>query len=249
LDPVHVYSSSSKALRAALVGLLFVLGSCSISLPGQNLVFDDEFNGTHVDVSKWNVVNGPSWDQPTWFLPQSVQVHNGTLEITTERRSINGYHYTTGMVNSLGTFSFLYGRVDIRAMLPKGQGIWPGLWLLTSSASHETDMMELLGNDSHTVYMTVHYGSSGQYIGGQYTGPDFSADYHIFSVVWEPGRVTWYIDGVERFETTQHVSNQPMYLLLDTWVGTASSWPGAPDGTTVFPQHLSIDYVRVYQGS
>ncbi len=150
------------------------------------------------------------------------------------------------MIQTQNLFAFQYGRIDIRAKLPGTQGIWPGFWMLPPNEAipaFEIDIMELLGQDPHTVYMTNHWGSNQQQC--WYTGPDFTAAYHVFSVVWQPGSLTWFIDGIQRCHLTQGVANTSMYILLDTWIG--GTWGGPSDNTTVFPAYSSIDYVRVYQ--
>ena len=107
--------------------------------------------------------------------------------------------------------------------------------------------MELLGNDPTTYYMSQHFGTAtnhGMY-SWQYTGPDFSADFHTFAIEWQPGVIRWLLDGQVLTTSTSNVPDVPMYLILNTAVG--GTWPGNPDGTTVFPQYHDIDYVRVYR--
>ncbi len=225
--------------------------------PGySSTIFDDEFNGTHLDTTKWNIESQDpggsrsccSYHQPTYFTPQDVSAGNGNLVLETEKRNYNGYNYTTGMVQTQNKFAFQYGRIDIRAKLPGTQSIWPGFWMLPpneTKPAFEIDIMELLGKDPRTVYMTNHWDSNSNYQQCQYTGPDFTASYHVFSVIWQPGSLTWFIDGIQRCHITQGVANTSMYLLLDTCIG--GKWGGSPDNTTVFPAYSSIDYVRVYQ--
>jgi beta-glucanase (GH16 family) len=95
--------------------------------------------------------------------------------------------------------------------------------------------------------MTNHWGTRAHRRQSQtdYAGPDFTAGFHTFTLEWEPGRLTWLIDGVERKVMTDHVPDKPMYLRLNTSVG--GSWPGLPDASTVLPQYFRIDSVRLYQ--
>jgi len=120
-------------------------------------------------------------------------------------------------------------------MLPAG-GEWPP----------EIDIVELLGDRPRTVHMTVHWGHWPRVLsdGGQYSGPDFTSDFHVFRLDWLPGKVVWYVDGVPRFESSQFVPQRPMYLIINTAVG--GDWPGEPDDTTAFPVMHLVDYVRVY---
>ena len=223
--------------------------------PGWNLIFDEEFNGKSLDTSKWNIENMASGGYHNcclgygvqYFTPQALSFLNGSLRITTKKHHMRGYAYTSGAITTENKFSFLYGRVDIRAKLPKTRGFWPALWLLAGGRSgyapFEIDMMELLGNDPTTIYISNHWGH--RQTERHYTGPDFSQNYHIFSIVWNHQRITWYIDGVQRSQTSRGVSNKSMYIIINSSLG--GSWPGYPDATTVLPQHMDIDYVRVYQ--
>lgn len=229
-----------------------------IAANGWQLVWDDEFDGAALDTTKWNVVSAAPrgytscclGDGLQYWDPSAVAVRDGRLVLTSARQPAGGRQYTSGAVTTEGKFALRYGRIDIRAQLPRGNGLWSAFWLLPAGeqvhayASHEIDMMETLGQDPHTVYVVNHW--SGQY--HQYcdfSGPDFSAAAHDFSLVWQPGSIDWYVDGVRQCHLTQGVPDQAMYLLLNTYVG--GSWPTPPDSSTAFPQYTSIDYVRVYQ--
>jgi beta-glucanase (GH16 family) len=228
------------------------------NLPGWNLLFDDEFNGSGVDSSKWNSENAGSGGYQNcclrygvqYFTPQALSFLNGSLRITTKKQHMGDANYTSGALTTENKFSFLYGRLDIRAKLPKTQGLWPAFWLLPTNtqsgqAPFEIDMMEFLGKDPTTLYMINHWDMDRQTAYNTYQGPDFSQKYHIYSMVWNAQSLTFYIDGVQRFQTWQGVSNKAMYLILNSTIG--GSWAGNPDASTVLPQYLDIDYVRIYQ--
>jgi beta-glucanase (GH16 family) len=224
-------------------------------LPGWTLVFDDEFNGTSLDTQKWNIEDSSTSGYQNCcldygvqrFTPQALSFFHGTLRITTQAQAMDGYLYTSGAITTENKFSFKYGRVDIRAKLPKTQGFWPALWMLPNHskgiAPFEIDMMELLGKAPTIVHMTNHWGSRED--AQIFTGPDFSQNYHVFSVVWTSTSIRWYIDGVQRFESKKGISNHNMYLIINSTLG--GDWTGNPDKSTVLPQHMDIDYVRIYQ--
>jgi beta-glucanase (GH16 family) len=111
----------------------------------------------------------------------------------------------------------------------------------------EIDIMELLGSDPTTYYMSQHWGAptSPGLAAWQYTGPDFSAGFHTFAVEWQPGVIRWLLDGQVLVTSTYNVPDVPMYLILNTAVG--GNWPGNPTDQTVFPQYHDVDYVRVYR--
>ena len=162
-----------------------------------------------------------------------------------------------------GKRSFLYGRVDVRAVLPKGQGIWPAIWMLGENIGTvgwpkcgEIDIMEMIGGQGreNTVHGTVHWDNNNSHAsyGGDFslgTG-DFSEMFHVFSIVWTGTSITWYVDDVKYHEidiTPEGLSefHDEFFVIFNVAVGGA--WPGNPDGETAFPQHMIIDYIRVFQ--
>ena len=162
---------------------------------------------------------------------------------------MGGMPYTSGMISSYGKFAQQFGWFEIRARFPKGKGMWPAFWLLppTKDWPPEIDVLEILGHETDKVYMTNHWkNSTGKHEGKgeSFKGPDFSAAYHTFAIDWEPDAIIWYVDGVERYKTTENIPAEPMYLLANLAVG--GDWPGNPDATTVFPGDMQVDYVRIY---
>ncbi len=223
--------------------------------PGWALVWNDEFDGTTLDASKWNVVSDAPGGYQNCCLrgtlgawsADDVSVANGTLQLKTERREYQGKPYTSGAVTTQGKFSYLYGRIDIRAQIGAGDGLWPAFWLLPAnmlgySAAYEVDMMEALGQDTHTDFMVDWVQNHNTYC--QFTGPDFAADYHVYSFVWSATSISWLIDGTPRCSLTSGMPTVPMYLILNDRIG--GDWPVPPDASTHLPQQVSIDYIRVY---
>ncbi len=222
------------------------------------LVWYDEFTAPGVDATKWNIVDGATGgnNELNWYAPDEVYAENGNLVLRSRPRSYNGKPYTSGQVNTWARFSPTYGRIDVRAKLPWGRGLWPAHWLLPQAGGWppEIDIMELIGSNPWCVRMSQHWGplppgvkpwDIGQTAGGDYCGPDFTADYHTYSVEWWPGQVHWLIDGVLRVSSIRsQAPAEPMFLILNTAVG--GDWPGPPDGSTPWPAYHLIDYVRVY---
>jgi beta-glucanase (GH16 family) len=227
------------------------------------VLWHDEFEGTSIDTDKWRVEDLflIKNNELQYYAPDDVYVQNGLLTLRSQERSYWGidqngnwgwHDYTSGLVESKGRFYNQYGRVEVRAKLPSTQGMWPAHWMMAADGDWppEIDVMELLGHDPNTVYMTMHWGEwpGIQSYGGSYTGPDYSQDFHTFAIEWRPGRIDWLIDGQMRFFAgTGHPGqpfDQPFFLILNTAVG--GDWPGNPDGSTVFPQYHEIDYVRWY---
>jgi beta-glucanase (GH16 family) len=165
------------------------------------------------------------------------------------------FEFTSGLVEGPGLFSHTYGWIEVRAKLPSTQGIWPAHWMLGESFPQigwprcgEIDIMESLGHDPDTVYFSRHWGDPYVHRGTSFSGPDFSQDFHTFSIRWTTDEMSWYVDGALRYSTSitdaGEVFRRPFYLILNTAVG--GYWPGFPDPTTVFPQYHEIDYVRWY---
>lgn len=222
--------------------------------PGWVLTFADEFDGNDLDRSRW-IDSYPdnnrthTNNEQQYYAPDGWRVTNGLMHFTAERRAMGGLPYTSGMVSSYGKFAQQYGWFEIRAKFPKGKGIWPAFWLLpeTKSWPPEIDILEILGHEPDTVLMTNHWGQdfrSRQFRTAKWQGPDFSADFHTFAVEWTPEVIIWYVDGVERHRSTEHVPQQRMYILANLAVG--GDLPGMPDDTTPFPGVMEIDYIRAY---
>jgi beta-glucanase (GH16 family) len=244
---------------------------------GWRLVWQDEFDGARLSPEKWNVLlrEDSKHGELQYYLPDEAYVEHGCLRLRSRVREFGAKHYTSGRVDTSGKFAPTYGRFEIRARLPVGQGLWPAHWLypqdrdwamemrmLDAVASGrealipehrpwytEIDIMEFLGHEPKTVYGTFHYytfdgrkqASSGTFKGDV----DFTTDFHVFVLEWEPDSLRWFVDGRPIHSTATRVPHTPHYLILNTAIGGA--WPGNPDRTTVFPQYHDIDYVRVYQ--
>ncbi|MDR3724659.1 MAG: glycoside hydrolase family 16 protein [Terracidiphilus sp.] len=241
------------------------------------LVWADEFNGTEgsgPDTAKWTAIEDGSGfgnNELEYYTPRAVNAHveKGKLLLTARKETYTGKNgdksYSSGRIESRGKFELQYGRVEARLKLPKGQGIWPAFWMLGSDyattgwpACGEIDIMENIGAEPDKVHGSLHgpgY-SGGNPLGGVYTLPDgarFSDDFHVFALEWEPKEIRFYVDG-KLYETQKAadlptgkrwVFDHPFFIVLNVAVG--GFWPGAPDATTIFPQTMAVDYVRVYK--
>ncbi|MDP3069216.1 MAG: glycoside hydrolase family 16 protein [Opitutaceae bacterium] len=179
------------------------------------------------------------------------------------RRAPDG-GYTSARLKTEGKFSVTYGRIEARMKLTRGRGVWPAFWMLGANkpavgwpACGEIDIMEQVGHEPGKLHGTLHGpGYSGaKGLNGHTTllsGASLSDAYHVYAVDWSPGKISWSLDGTVYLTRTpadlpagtRWVFDSPQYLLLNLAVG--GHWPGSPDATTVFPQTLLIDYVRVY---
>lgn len=210
-----------------------------------------------------------------YYVPDDVWVEGGSLRLRSRVRDFGSQHYTSGRVDTSGKFAATYGRFEIRARLPRGKGLWPAHWLYPQHRDwamerlmaravaegderlipearpwySEIDIMEFLGHETNVVYGTLHYysftGEKRSSSGTLKNDTDYSKDFHLYALEWDPDEIRWFVDGTRIHSTKNGVPHTPHYLILNTAVG--GSWPGNPDATTVFPQYHDIDYVRVYQ--
>lgn len=185
-----------------------------------------------------------------YYHPENIKVRDGLLQIISKAEYYGGRKYTSGAIHTKEKFSFQYGKVEMRAKLPSGQGIFPAFWLMPETGQTwlpEIDILEMVGHKPDEIWMVLHWIDDNDElvnVHSSYKGPDFSGNFHTFGIEWSPERITWFIDGKERFTTSAFIPEEEMYLYLNTAIG--GDWPGDPDETTLFPQYFEVDYVRVY---
>lgn len=225
-----------------------------------DMTFTDEFGDTQLE----NFWKTAFWHGRTngrelqYYAPDAFEEHDGVLDIKPETRTVrvNGkdYPYTSGLITTQDHFSQKYGYFEMRAKIPKGQGMFPAFWLLEDGRGGdwrrpEIDVMENLGRDPNKIYFTNHWGYSDATHGqnsGSTRGPDYSEDFHTYGVKWEPDAITWYVDGEEKFRSTQNVPQNTMYLLANLAIG--GTWGGPPDGSTqIEGNNMVIDYIRAFK--
>ncbi len=224
----------------------------SLSIPGWTLTYDDEFNGTSLD--KPNYVRYWGGTSATWWNgDDALIVQNGLLRLKMTKEDVvhNGqtYHYTAGGFTQLTAQT--YGRWVIRARLPKGVGTqsYVSLWRQDFHWPPEIDFAEVVGIRPQENIFTQHYLQGGENLSevSKLEGMDFSTDFHEYTVIWEPGTLTWLVDGVQKFKTTQKFDAFPMNLAVGDFVGTCDGFAECPNASTTFPEYLDIDYIRIYK--
>jgi beta-glucanase (GH16 family) len=233
--------------------------------PGMNLVWSDEFDGATLNTADWNYEKGGGgWGNNELEiytdLPENSFLSDGFLTIKATKNSYNGNYYSARLTTK-GKKEFTYGRIDIRAKMPIGQGIWPALWMLGGNISTvgwpacgEIDIMEYLGHESDKVYGTIHYNDGGhKYIGGNYKvsqSENYHDKFHVFTILWQENSIEWYVDYKKYYSVTPSTVRfdafrLPQFFIFNVAVG--GNWPGSPNASTVFPQSMIVDYVRVFQ--
>jgi hypothetical protein len=234
-----------------------------VNVDYSTLVWSDEFNGAELDAGVWNYEQGATgWGnnelQNYTNSAENVHLDSGYLHITALNPS--GSTYTSGRITTQGKRDFTYMKAEIRARLPEGKGLWPALWMLGSNfstvgwpACGEIDIMELLGDSPSTVHAAIHWESGGHISRtGEFSlqGSSFNSGFHNFTFIRTPNKLKWLVDGQSYFFLSRSgiagfPFDLPQFFIFNVAVG--GNWPGPPDETTVFPQHMIVDYVRVYQ--
>lgn len=240
------------------------------SYPGYTLAWADEFDGTALNQADWNFETGDGcpncgWgnNELQWYtLGNNLFMQNGKMIIEARLQNESGKNYTSTRITTQRKKTFQYGRIDVRAKLPYGQGIWPAIWMLGANittvswpACGEMDIMEQLGHEPNKVYATAHYGTSGaaQNISKSLTKSQSFADaFHVYSLVWVEDKIRFLVDDelvneVSKSNLGQNTYpyNGPFFFIMNIAVG--GNWPGSPNATTVFPQWMFVDYIRVFQ--
>jgi len=245
---------------------------------GFTLVWSDEFsstNGSAPDSTKWTYdLGGSGWGnqelQSYTSRPQNVQIQNDNLVITAIQENYTGAdgiarNYTSARLKTQNLFTQAYGRFEARIKIPKGQGIWPAFWMLGNDITQngwpkcgEIDIMENIGREPGVIHGSLHgpsmvaHASDATSTISLPAGQNYSDDFHIYAIEWEPGTVRFYVDSNNYATFTQAqwqaggqwVFDHPFFILLNVAIG--GNWPGSPDSITQFPQQMLVDYVRVY---
>jgi beta-glucanase (GH16 family) len=226
------------------------------AINGAHLTFHDEFETSSLDLGNWTLdyvsQNSTINNELQNYVPNAFeQLPEGALRINAREQDHLDKHYTSGAITSYGSFAQRYGYFETRMRLPVGKGLWSGFWMLNTQMTWppEIDVAEAIG-EADTVYNTLHEKKTGSHQshahGETRSGVNFGDGWHVFAVSWRPDAIIWYVDGTESFRFTgDAVPSDPMYLLFNLAIG--GNWPGAPTAETVFPAHIDIDYVRVYQ--
>jgi beta-glucanase (GH16 family) len=247
------------------------------------LVWSDEFDKDGLpDKTKWTYevgfVRNEEKQYYTESRPENARVENGMLVIEGRREKFQNpkfkagsgkwqenrefAEYTAASITTQNKFDVKYGRIELRAKLPQGTGIWPAIWMLGTNISKigwprcgEIDIMEFVGFEPNHVYATLHYSRDRKNAGkgNKIVTEKPSDDFHIYAVEWNSEKMDFYFDDKiyhtfkldDATEEGYNPFRDPQYLLINLAIG--GSWGGKVDDS-IFPQKYLIDYVRVYQG-
>ncbi len=273
-----------------LLGLILLAGNTlAQEREGWRLIWSDEFNGSGaLDSAKWSHEEGFIRNNEEQYYTKAdirnASRKNGILAITARKENKKNPSHTPGApenaffgkhretitctsasVITEGKFSFLYGRLEVRARLPKGQGVWPAIWMMGANRKEtgwprcgEIDVMEFVWSTRETAYGTVHWYKPGEKKnhaskGGTVKSGTLSTEFHIYAIEWDKDKIDFFFDDQKYFTYAVALADQPdgsnpfrlpQYLLMNLAIG--GSWGGAvAEGT--LPATCEIDYVRIYQ--
>lgn len=271
-------SSSGNSSGGTTVETPSKLTEADLLKQGYQLKWQDNFDGNFLNRADWNVeLHEKGWVNSEWQeyvdSDKNIQVKDGKLLIKpVETVNADGTRsYTSGRINTQGKHDFKYGYFECRAKVPTGKGYLPAFWMMPTDENlygqwpkcGEIDIMEVMGQETNKAYGTIHYGEPHDQSQGTCTVDaknNFADQYHTYACDWEPGKITWYIDGVKFHEESDWFSaksgqgevaypapfDQPFYMILNLAVG--GSWVGYPDDSTTYAdQQFAVDYVKVYQ--
>lgn len=241
------------------------------SYAGYSLIWSDEFSDDKLNENAWNYeigngIGGWGNNELEYYTNNSKNIFlsEGNLIIEARKEAANGFNYTSSRITTKDKKEFTFGRIDIRAKLPKGKGIWPALWMLGANINEvgwpvcgEIDIMELVGHEAFRSHGTLHWkpiSGTNVHKGNFYdlSNTDYSKEFHVFSIEWEEDIIKWFVDDVKFFTMTKadlaganYPFNEDQFFIFNVAVG--GNWPGSPDNTTTFPQRMFVDYVRIFQ--
>ncbi len=246
------------------------MGSCARAADWK-LVWADEFNYQGLpDPSKWDYEEGFVRNHESQYYTrgrlENARVENGMLILECRKEHFkpanrDAVEYTAASLITRNKESWQYARIEMRAKIPEGKGVWPAFWTLGTNITQvgwakcgEIDIMESVGKDPNNIFGTVHYAVNGKHQsdGGKLPFDKPYADFHIYALEWYPDRIEFFFDGksyhtVPLDKAGQGADNpfrKPHYLLLNFALG--GEW-GGPVDDAMLPQKYMIDYVRVYQ--
>ena len=249
-------------MNTLILLLCFLSVSVQKTDPKWKLVWSDEFNYKGLpDSAKWGYDVGYIANNELQYYTKSrienCRVIDGNLMIIGRKERYNNSDYTSARVLTDGKFNWTYGRVEGRMKLPKGQGIWPAFWMLGQNIHAvgwpkcgEIDIMEHINNEE-LLHGTIHWLNKDHVQSGGTTPCDVT-QFHNYSIEWDKNSIGMFLDGVKYWELNikDNVNNteafhKPQFIILNLAIG--GDWPKNPDMTTVFPDTMFVDYVRVYQ--
>ena len=235
------------------------------------LVWSDEFDTDGLpDSSNWNYDigsrNGWGNNELQYYTSrkENARVENGILILEARKENFESFGYTSARIKTRNKGDWKYGKIEVMAKLPMGRGTWPAIWMLPTMEGRmswpddgEIDIMEHVGFDPGSIHGTIHTKAYNHTIGTQKGNTinidDFSDAFHLYTIEWNPDRISWFVDEDRYFVYENEGTGKdawpfdnPFHLILNIAVG--GNWGGQMGvDDSIWPQRMQIDWVRVYQ--
>lgn len=246
--------------------LLMISGFCYAQQVKRKLVWEENFNKKEINEAFWNFELGDGCPDLCGFGNNERQIYTKTNHEIKDGNLIiearkEGNKYTSTKITTKGKKEFKYGRIEARAKLPVGHGLWPAFWMLGANIDEvkwpktgEIDILEYIGRDPHMVYTTLHtQDSHGNTINTKRTPfPNIEEGYHVYAIEWTKDKIDFFVDTTLVYTFNPEVKNEdtwpfdkPFYIIVNLAIGGNFGGPDVDD--KVLPQKYYVDYVRVYQ--
>lgn len=253
-------------MKKILLGLVITTTIGFAQQTKRKLVWEENFDGTTLNDKVWNFElgngcpNNCGWgnNEKQIYTDGNHQIKDGNLIVTVNQF---GDKYTSTRITTAGKKEFQYGRMEARAKLPVGKGIWPAFWMLGSNISKvgwpksgEIDILEYVGREPHQVYTTLHtQDSHGDSKNSKKTEiKNIEEGFHVYAIEWTKDKIEFFVDNKSVYIFKPEIKNedtwpfnQPFFFIINTAVG--GNFGGHDVDNSIFPQQFVVDYVRVYQ--
>lgn len=249
-------------INIVIIVASLLLFSCS----NEKLIWEENFDGASLNESIWNFELGNGCPDLCGWGNNEVQLYtktnhsikDGFLTITAKKKDSV---YTSTRITTKDKFEFKYGRVQIKAKLPIGKGLWPALWMLGYNIEEvgwpkcgEIDIVEYVGRDPDHVFFSLHTKDSfGNTINTKRNKIENIEDgFHIYSLDWNADKISFFVDDVHQytFEPSEKTNaiwpfDQDFFFIINMAIG--GNFGGHDIDNGIFPQEFKIDYIKVYQ--
>jgi beta-glucanase (GH16 family) len=261
-----------KLLPAVLAILLVNITQAQTGAKKWKLVWTEDFNGKHLDTTVWNYQVddwGGGNNELQYYTARDTNSYlkGGMLHIRGLKEDYKTRHYTSARLTTRYKKDFTFGKMEIRAKIPTGRGMWPAIWMMPTDdkfgswpLSGEIDIMETKGQYPDTLYGTAHFGPSppkNRWKGAltELEVPNgWGNDFHVYGIEWKKDTIAWYVDGRKYHEVTNtdvtnmkevpYPFNERFHFILNMAIG--GGFVGDPDDK-VLPKEFLVDYIKVWQ--
>lgn len=261
-----------KLLLACLLACACVLVRAQNKPQKWKLVWEEDFKGTKLDTTRWNYeVNdqGGGNHELQYYTARhtNAYVNGGLLHIRCLKEDYLTRHYTSARITTRHKADFTFGKMEIRAKVPTGRGLWPAIWMMPTDdkfgdwpLSGEIDIMEIKGQHPDSLYGTMHFGPAPPHnrhkgvITTRETPSGYGDGFHVYAIEWKKDTIAWFVDGRKYLETNKsdvtniagvpYPFNERFHFILNLAIG--GEFVGNPDDS-IFPKEFLVDYIKVWQ--